>query len=172
MASSASGFRLIRLLGHPWLALVFRLYLGGLFVYASFYKISYPIEFANAIAGYRLVPYWLVGFMAVALPWLELFCGLMLILGVRAKAAALLICAMTAMFTVAVIVNVLRGATMGCGCFSTLEDPMSWTTVLRDLSWLAMGVHVFFFDRVLQLDRMFFAQLHKALDLSPDTIDA
>jgi uncharacterized membrane protein YphA (DoxX/SURF4 family) len=151
--------RIKRLLTHPWLALAFRLYIGGLFVYAAMYKINYAAEFSNTIASYRLVPYWAVNGLAVFMPWTEIICGGMLILGVRVRSAASVIMAMLAAFTVAIFVNLLRDAPISCGCFHTIEDPISWWTVLRDLTWLSMAWHVYRFDGVLQADQLFLGKL-------------
>jgi len=150
------------LLEHPALAFVFRLYLAGVFIYASMAKISYPAEFANNIASYQLLPYWAVNFMAVFLPWFELVSGILLALGVRTKAAAVAVAGMLAVFTVAIVVNLLRGTPMGCGCFSSAEDQISWVTLVRDLIWLAMALHVYRYDRALQLERSFLLAIKEA----------
>ncbi len=143
----------LRLLSHPLLALALRLYIGGLFVYAAMYKINYAAEFAATIASYRIVPWWGVNLLAVFMPWLELVAAVMLLAGFRLKAAAAVIAGLLVVFTVGILVNLLRGSEISCGCFHTLEDAISWWTVLRDLAWLAMILHVFFFDRLLQVDR-------------------
>ncbi|NCC25509.1 MAG: DoxX family membrane protein [Deltaproteobacteria bacterium] len=150
-----------RLTTHPWLALAFRLYIGGLFIHASMYKINYVGEFAGTIASYQLAPYALVNFMAVTMPWLELICGLMLVVGFRTKASASILGALMVLFTVAIVINLYWDAPIGCGCFKTIEDPISWKTVVRDLIWLAMIVHVFLFDRSLQVDRLLFQPLEE-----------
>ena len=137
---------------HPLLALAFRLYLGGLFIYASLYKINYTAEFAETIASYQLVPYWGINLMALIMPWTELLCGLMLILGFRTRASAALIAAMLVAFCLAIIATLLRGIPIGCGCFTTVEDPLSWKTLVRDLVWLAMALHVIVFPSALQLE--------------------
>ncbi len=144
-----------RILASRWLALGFRLYLGGLFVYASMYKIQYPAEFAESVAAYRLVPYFLVNFLAVLLPWVELVSGILLIAGIRAKAAALTLGGLLAVFTLALLYVLVADIPIGCGCFTAQEAEASWRTVLRDLAWLAMAAHVFFFDRVFHLDNMY-----------------
>ncbi len=141
--------------GHPWLAFAFRLYIGGVFVYASMAKISYPAEFANNIASYQLLPYWAVNVMAVFLPWFELCAGVLLILGVRLKAVALAASGMLVVFAVAIAINLLRDTPMGCGCFTSSEEQISLYTLLRDLIWLGMALHVYRFDRSFQLERHF-----------------
>jgi len=143
------------LLASPWLALAFRLYIGGVFVFASMNKVIYPAEFAETIASYQILPYWSVNAAAAVLPWLEMVCGVLLFLGVRVKAAALLIAAMLGVFTVAIAVNLARGTPIGCGCFSSLEDEMSLMTLVRDIVWLAMTLHIYRFDARLQLERSF-----------------
>jgi uncharacterized membrane protein YphA (DoxX/SURF4 family) len=144
-----------RLLTHPYLALAFRLYLGGVFIYASMYKISYTGEFAENIASYQIVPYWAVNLLAIAMPWTELICGTLLVFGVRSKAAVIMIAGMLVVFIAAISLSLVRGIPIGCGCFHSLEEQMTWTTLVRDLVWLAMAVHVFLFDSTLQLERKF-----------------
>jgi uncharacterized membrane protein YphA (DoxX/SURF4 family) len=144
---------------NTYLALGLRLYIGGIFIYASMSKINYAAEFADIIAGYQLVPYWAVNLIAVTLPWAELICGALLIIGVRAKAAAACLVAMLAVFTAAIVINLIRGTPIGCGCFSSIEEPMGYTTLLRDLIWLAMALHVYFFDSAWHLEQKFLVAL-------------
>lgn len=150
-----------KLLTHPWLAFAFRLYIGGLFVYAAMYKINYVAEFSNTIASYQLVPYWAVNGLAVTMPWTEIICGALLILGVRVRSVCCIVNALLAVFTVAIFINLLTGATISCGCFHTIEDPISWWTVLRDLSWIAMTTHVYYYDSVFQTDHLFLGKLER-----------
>jgi uncharacterized membrane protein YphA (DoxX/SURF4 family) len=145
----------IRLITHRYLALAFRLYLAGLFVYASMYKINYTAEFAETIATYQMVPYWLVNGMAVGLPWAELICGILLMVGIRVRSCAALLSSLMLIFTLAILVNLLRESPISCGCFHTLGDTISGWTLVRDLLWLAMTVHVILFDRSWHLDQKF-----------------
>ncbi|MDO9584650.1 MAG: MauE/DoxX family redox-associated membrane protein [Desulfomicrobium sp.] len=147
--------RLQHLLTHPALALILRLYLAGIFIYASLHKINFPAEFADNIAGYLIVPHWLVNPLAVFMPWLELVSGLFLLAGVRVRAASLVIGGMLVMFTVAVIVALVQDTPIDCGCFQSVGEAISWWTVLRDLAWLAMAAHIYFYDRLVHLDRLF-----------------
>ncbi|MDQ1333841.1 MAG: hypothetical protein QG552_791 [Thermodesulfobacteriota bacterium] len=142
-------------ISHPYLALVFRLYIGGLFVYASLHKINYPVEFAETIATYQMVPYWGINLTAVVLPWCELISGILLISGVRARSATVIIGCLLVLFTTAIGVSLLRDAPISCGCFQTIGEKISLWTLFRDVLWIAMTVHVFFFDRVFHLEKRF-----------------
>ncbi|MBI4805717.1 MAG: DoxX family membrane protein [Desulfovibrio sp.] len=146
-------------LTHPWLAVAFRLYIGGIFIYASVYKINYPAEFADSIASYELVPYWAVGMMTVIMPWTELICGVLVIAGIRPKAAILVLMGLMVLFTVAIVITLARGVPIGCGCFHSLEDQISWRTFFRDIAWLAITVHVYLYDRRLHMENLFLARV-------------
>ncbi len=148
-----------RFAASPLLALVLRVCLGGLFVYAGVYKINYPGEFAETIASYQIVPYFLVNLTAAVLPWVELVCGALVILGIRPKAAALTLAGLLAVFALAVAVVLVRGIPIDCGCFRSMGDPVSWKTLLRDLVWLAMAVQVYCCDRLLHLENAFLAKV-------------
>ncbi|MDQ7835722.1 MAG: MauE/DoxX family redox-associated membrane protein [Humidesulfovibrio sp.] len=138
-----------------WLALAFRFYLGGVFVYASVYKIGYAAEFAETVASYQIVPALAVNAVALVLPWLELICGAMLVAGVRVRTVSAILGALLVVFCIAVTVNLLRETPIDCGCFHTLDERMTWMTLVRDLTWLGMSIHVFFFDSPLALERRY-----------------
>ncbi len=152
-----------KFLRSPRLALVLRLYLGGVFIYASLYKINYAGEFAETIASYQLVPYWGVNTLAVVMPWLEFIAGSLLVVGIRSKAAAGVIVALLVVFTLAIASALVRDLPMGCGCFHSLEEPMDWTTLVRDIVWLAMSIQVYRYDSMLQLERHLVAGLRRRL---------
>jgi putative oxidoreductase len=150
--------------GHALLALVARLYLGAIFVLASWHKIADPGGFAVDIATYQILPLALVDPMAIVMPWVEMVAGLMLIVGFRTRAAALLIAAMMLMFTVAIAIAVGKGLDMSCGCFASqgaAEDPISGWTILRDASWLALALYVLLLDRApWGIDRVWPRRIH------------
>ena len=150
-----------KFLTHRYLALALRLYIGGLFIYASMYKINYPAEFAETVASYQLVPYWAVNIFAVVLPWVELISGLLLIAGIRSRSAAVVIGLMMIMFTTATFISLIRDAPISCGCFSTVGENISWRTIGRDIIWLIMIIHVFFYDKALHLESRFTLMLRE-----------
>lgn len=145
--------------GHAFLALAARIYLAVVFLLACYHKLLDPSAFALDIATYQILPLATVNLMAIVLPWVELAAGLMLLVGFRARAGALLVAAMMTMFTAAIVIALGRGLEMSCGCFASqgaAEDPISWQTILRDLGWLALALYVLFLDRnPLGIDRLF-----------------
>lgn len=141
-----------------WLAVPARWYLGVLFAGAAWHKIAVPQAFALDVATYDILPLSLVNVMAIVLPWVEIVAGVMLLAGVRARAAALLVAGMMLMFIAALAIALARGLDMSCGCFASQgaeEDPISRLTVLRDLGWLTLSVIVLLWDRgLVGLDRL------------------
>lgn len=141
-----------RIVTHPYIALILRLYIAGLFIYAGMVKINYTAEFAETIASYRMVPYWAVNAMAVTMPWIELISGILLLSGIRVRSAIVVIGSLLVIFAVGIAANLIWKAPIDCGCFRTLGDAISWKTLVRDLVWVAMAVHVFFYDRYFRLE--------------------
>lgn len=144
--------------GHALLALVARVYLAVVFLLACYHKLLDPAAFALDIATYQIMPLATINLMAIVLPWVELAAGLMLLVGFRARAGALLVAAMMAVFTAAIAIALGRGLEMSCGCFASqgaAEDPISWLTILRDLGWLVLALYVLFMDRnPIGIDRL------------------
>ena len=133
-----------------WLAVPARWYLGLLFVGACLHKIADPQSFALDIATYDILPLNLINLTSIALPWIELAAGTMLLAGWRVRTASLLIAGMMVVFLGALVIALARGLDMSCGCFASQgaqEDPMSYLTILRDLWWLGLALFVLVFDR-------------------------
>jgi len=140
-----------------WSAVPMRWYLGVLFIGACIHKISDPASFALDIATYDILPLAAINLVAITLPWIELFTGVMLIIGWRARSASLLVAAMMFVFLAALSIALSRGLDMSCGCFAAQgaeDDPISRMTLLRDVAWLSLALFVFSYDRGLAgLDR-------------------
>ncbi len=135
---------------NSYLSLFLRIYIGGIFIYASLHKITHPDMFAIDIATYDILPLYLVNIMAIVLPYIEFFSGVLLIAGPFQKEAALLISGMMFMFFIAIIIAIYKGIEASCGCFASQsieEDPISYKTVIRDFIWLIISLYVLFLDR-------------------------
>jgi putative oxidoreductase len=91
--------------------------IGGLFIYAGIVKIIDPVEFARDIDNYKMLPWRLGIFLALYLPWLEIFCGLALITRLLYRAGVFIVTALMTVFIVASIIAKARGLDVSCGCF-------------------------------------------------------
>jgi len=91
--------------------------IGCLFIYAGVVKIIDPVEFARDIDNYKMLPWRFGIFLALYLPWLEIFCGLALITRLLYRAGVFIVTALMTLFIVASIIAKARGLDVSCGCF-------------------------------------------------------
>jgi uncharacterized membrane protein YphA (DoxX/SURF4 family) len=129
-----------RIIDNDFLTLLIRVFLGGLFVYASFYKIIHPGDFAKSIWYYHMVPGAFINFIALIMPWWELIAGLCLIFGILYRGAVWSIFIMLVIFAVALLSAWMRGLDIQCGCFkaATGAGDEALNTLLRDLGMIVL----------------------------------
>jgi putative oxidoreductase len=130
-----------RLLTSPWVTVLVRLGVGGLFVLAGFSKLILPhAEVVALVQQYTVIPPTLVPLIAACLPWLEVISGTALLIGLYTTPAALLIAAQLLGFSLLMLVILLRGVVIeDCGCFGNLgwhETPLQ--VLIRDLIMLTL----------------------------------
>ena len=139
-------------LAHPWLTVRVQIALGIIFVVAALPKIVDPPSFAHMIYNYKLIPWALVKPMALVMPWIELLCGLALILGIWKGTARTIIAALLLTFIIAISINLLRGNAIDCGCFDvtaagkTTEERLAdmRLVILRDIGMLLMVAQLWY----------------------------
>ena len=110
---------------------VCRLALAGIFIYSGYVKLQEPLQFAVAIAGYKLVPENLIFPLATYLPWLEVALGLGILVGWKIRYFSLGAVALLLFFIVILAITVSRGIEANCGCFS-MDERISPKTIARD----------------------------------------
>jgi putative oxidoreductase len=140
----------------PWLTIRVQIALGLIFVVAALPKLTDPPSFAHMIYNYRILPAGLINVSALIMPWVEVLCGLALILGVWTRAARTVIALLLITFILAISWNLLRGNAIDCGCFDvsaagrTYEERIQdmWLVVLRDTGMLLMVAQLWWADRV------------------------
>ena len=139
----------------PWLNLAARLTLGGVLLIAGGLKVSKPIESANATAAYKILPTDLAHLMGYALPWLEVAMGLLLIIGVLVRPAALVGGVVMLVFVGAIISVWARGMVIDCGCFGgggALDPSLAaqvhrtyFIEIMRDLGLALCALYLYLF---------------------------
>jgi len=96
-----------------------RWFLGVLLIWAALSKLAQPTEFLGALYAYQLpLPKGLLQLVAVALPWFELLCGVLLLLNQSTESVLLATAALLAVFLVCTGQAWARGLHISCGCFN------------------------------------------------------
>ncbi len=110
-------------------AVLARWFLAAVFIYMGLNKALQPEQFLKLTHQYNLTetPF-ILNSIAAALPWFEVFCGILLLIGVAVRGTALLLVAMLVPFTLVVLKRALGIASaqslpfcavkFDCGCGS------------------------------------------------------
>jgi uncharacterized membrane protein YphA (DoxX/SURF4 family) len=129
---------------NDYLSLLIRLFVGIIFIYASIDKIAQPDQFARIVYNYQLLPGSLINLMALILPWIEMICGVFIILGIFNRGTILILNLMVVVFIFAVGVNVIRGVNLECGCFTVSSKARNDALGLlfRDIGLLILTIYL------------------------------
>ena len=121
-----------------WVALALALLIGGAFIYAGALKVWDPVKFANDISNFRILPWALGVRLAFYLPWLEILCGVALIIGWMRSGALAILTGLMVVFIGATISAKARGIDLDCGCFGAATSGLTfaWHMVI-DFALLA-----------------------------------
>lgn len=94
-----------------------RLALAAVFIYAGVVKANDIVAFAGQIANYQILPYTWNYLVASILPYLELLCGILLLLNMRVRPAVLVLFVLNLIFMAVLFSAIIRGFDIDCGCF-------------------------------------------------------
>ena len=145
-----------KILENPVINLIARLVLGYIFIKASVGKIVDPSGFANEIANYQIMFHEGLHIIALILPWLEFLLAVMLILGIRLRASAILSSALMVVFIGAVLSAMARGLDISCGCFGPSSDKVGWNKVFENLGYLILSVYIWIYPmKDISVERLF-----------------
>jgi putative oxidoreductase len=93
--------------------------LGLLFIWAAVSKLGNPQIFYTNLLAYDLsLPAGLLKVTAIALPWVELLCGLALLAGFWAESSLSIMLVLFLVFIAATLSAWARGLDIACGCFN------------------------------------------------------
>lgn len=132
------------------LQLPMRLALGGVFVYAAFNKILDIQSFAFAIKGFKILDPAAHGNLIISaaytIPWVEMIAGVLLILGLRSRAAALTLTLTLLVFIAGLVHVITSGIQADCSCFGDqnlfCKPGVSWCQVIRNLVLLVPAIYL------------------------------
>lgn len=123
-----------------WLCEAFAWAFGLVFIWSGWTKAQEPTAFLASIRSFHILPDPFAAWLALALPWLEIFAGLAVLTGWLRRGGLILLNASLAVFAVALISAWLRGLDIECGCFGSGKGGTSIAdALLRDAVLLGVG---------------------------------
>lgn len=126
------------------LAKLMHLVFGGVFVYAGVSKAWNPQAFLDDVRSFDLLGDPWAAWLAMGLPWLEIFAGLAVITGVLRRGGLLVLNGALVGFLGAIALSWYRGIDIRCGCFGSAEASSNYVElIVRDVLLLALGLWLF-----------------------------
>ena len=119
-----------KILQNKWLVFGCRVALGAILLSASISKILDMTGFVDTVVGYGLIPTTLAEIYGWIVPWVELYLGCSLILGVLPRVSAALSILLVISFAIASTYALEKSPDSTCGCFGSfiaLSHPVSLT---------------------------------------------
>ncbi len=118
---------------------------AAVFIYAGIDKIRDPLQFADSIAAFAILPAVLINLLAMGLPPFEIACGLLLIGPWTRRVGSLAVAIILVVFMIALSSALLRGLTLDCGCFGVgaPSRPRMWVELALDAALLSGALFVY-----------------------------
>ena len=118
---------------------------AAVFIYAGIDKIRDPLQFADSIAAFAILPAVLINLLAMGLPPFEIACGLLLIGPWTKRVGSLAVAIILVVFMIALSSALLRGLTLDCGCFGpgAPSRPRMWLELALDAVLLSGALFVY-----------------------------
>ena len=121
--------------------LILHLLFGGLFIYAGIVKAADPQSFLDDVRSFDLLRDPWSAWLAMGLPWLEIFAGLAVVTGFFRPGGLLVLNAALIAFLGAIGIAWYRGIDIRCGCFGHADATSNYRDlILRDLLLLLGGI--------------------------------
>lgn len=124
-----------------------RLSLAAIFIYAGVIKATDVVAFAGHVANYQLLPYAWNFVAAAALPYVEILCGLLLLMNKRVRPSLLVLLLLNSVFIIALTSVMMRGFDIDCGCFNPDSDSLTppIAAIMRDFVFVLLILTGWFF---------------------------
>jgi len=123
------------------LRLLLHFFFGGVFVYAGVLKAADPMSFLDDVRSFDLLGDPWAAWLAMGLPWLEIFAGLAVMSGFLRSGGLMILNASLILFLIAISIAWCRGIDIRCGCFGHSGATSSYRDlIVRDLLLLGAGI--------------------------------
>jgi putative oxidoreductase len=125
-----------------YIVITVALAIAVIFVYAGIDKIRDPLQFADSIYAFAILPAVFVNLLAMGLPVFEIASGLLIFAPWSRRIGALAVAVTSLIFFLALLSALLRGLTLDCGCFGS-------GTPSRPRMWMELGLDAVLFSSSL-----------------------
>jgi len=122
---------------------IIRLAVGGLFIWAGLLKVVDPLGFAQDIANYRVFSRDLSFLITLVLPWIEILCGVLVIIGIFRTSSSLILSGLLGLFLLLIMVTLIRGLDVDCGCFGSIGRHVDFRLLVTDMVLLYLTLNIF-----------------------------
>jgi uncharacterized membrane protein YphA (DoxX/SURF4 family) len=132
----------------PWVTTVARLVVAGVLIVAGWLKMGAPAISIKAVEAYELLPTAVAEIVGYVLPILEIVIGLLLVVGLLTRLAAIGGALLMLAFVIGIASAWARGLNIDCGCFggggalAPGQQANYLPEILRDLGIFALAAWV------------------------------
>lgn len=127
-------------LQNRWVWFAARILLGALFLLTGIAKVSDIRGFIDEVIEYGLVPTWFAQLGGSVLPFVELYIGGALILGVFVRLTSAVILPLSVTFGLAGIYAIIVSSGIRCGCFGTLIPLTHQQSLIIDVAMFVVSL--------------------------------
>ncbi len=134
-----------KLLSNKYFLLGSKIIIGLIFVISGIIKISNPFEFVESVNNFKMLPPELVNLFVIIIPWVEFSAGLLLVFNIYPKESATIISGLLVIFTIAIVVALLKSLTFNCGCLGNIfPQEIGALKILENLVLLGLSINILF----------------------------
>lgn len=137
-------FKVLVIARHRYLTFALRLVLTGLLITAGTIKASQYDNLLAAIKEHEILPSLLEGWLAHALPWVEITLAVTLAAGLYIRIGAITTILLTVMLAVANGIAMIKGLDYGCSCFGDILRFSHGAALAIDLAMMAGAIQLLF----------------------------
>ncbi|HEU4422700.1 MAG TPA: MauE/DoxX family redox-associated membrane protein [Pilimelia sp.] len=137
----------------PWLGTAARLGLAVVWLAAGASKISDLAASGRAVNAYQLMSYDIAKVVGAALPFVEIALGVLLLVGLATRLAAIVSAALLVVFIAGITSAWARGLAIECGCFGgggelgAGQSPSYGPEIARDVAFLLLAAFLIVWPR-------------------------
>lgn len=133
-----------------------RVLCGTVLIYSGYLKISEPLEkFISSIMAYKIIPEHIAYYVAVIMPWIEVYIGVLLVFGVFNRYVIKLAILLFIMFEFLLLQAMVRRLEIvDCGCFGSMHSNPIGVEFMLNILWLILLFFSYKYSNNITIDRV------------------